>query len=526
MITDITGWKKDQMQLRQLSRAVEQSASSIVITDLEGRIEYVNPKSLRLTGYSPEELIGKKPSILKSGATPAEEYKRLWGTITSGGDWKGEFHNRKKNGDLYWESAQISPIKDANGVVTHYLAVKEDITERKQMEFHIRELETMESLGTLAGGVAHDFNNILGIILGHVSLLEIRRNENSAFEQSIHSINSAIKRGAGLVRQILTFARKSEVHPEAIDVNKAILDLSRMIQETFPRTVEIVLDLGDRIPIVLMDNTQLHQALLNLCINARDAMMEPRDGRVPGGKLTIRTLLVDGAVLSSREGADPSLKYVEISVADQGMGMSDATIQRIFEPFFTTKELGRGTGLGLSLVYGVVKTHGGFVDVDSTLGEGTVFRLFFPVSGSVPSGEARPPEGEISPRGSGEGVLIVEDEPTLLELLESAFHDKGYRVFLAADGLEGIKAYRDHMGEIAIVVTDFGLPRADGGVLLSSLKSLNPSVKVVVASGFFEPHIRSQLTNNGARALVSKPYGLAELLAIVRKVIEGTEPSP
>ena len=526
MITDITGWKKDQTQLRKLSRAVEQSASSIVITDLNGNIEYVNPKCLQLTGYSLEEMKGKNPSILKSGATPAEEYARLWETIKSGGEWQGEFHNRKKNGDLYWESATISPIKDPNGVVTHYLAVKEDITQRKEMEHHIRELETMESLGTLAGGVAHDFNNILGIILGHVSLLEIRRNENSAFEQSIHSINSAIKRGAGLVRQILTFARKSEVHPEAIDVNKAILDLSRMIQETFPRTIEIVLDLGEGIPIVLMDNTQLHQALLNLCINARDAMMEPREGGVPGGKLTIRTLLVDGAVLSSREGADPSLRYVEVSVADQGMGMSDATIQRIFEPFFTTKELGRGTGLGLSLVYGVVKTHGGFVDVDSTLGEGTVFRLFFPVSESVPSGEERPPEGKIPAGGKGEGVLIVEDEPTLLELLESTFLDKGYRVFMAADGVEGIDAYREHMDEIAVVLTDFGLPRADGGVLLSSLKSLNPAVKVVVASGFFEPHVRSELTKHGARALVSKPYGLTELLAVVREVIDGAEPSP
>ncbi|HTY59501.1 MAG TPA: PAS domain S-box protein, partial [Bacteroidota bacterium] len=365
MITDISGWKKDQTQLRQLSRAVEQSASSIVITDLEGKIEYVNPKFTQLTGYTLEEARGKNPRILKSGATPPEEYRRLWEIIKNGGEWRGEFHNKKKNGELYWESAQISPIKDSSGVVTHFLAVKEDITDRKQMELHIREMETMESLGTLAGGVAHDFNNILGIILGHVSLLEIRRNENSAFEQSIRSINSAIQRGAGLVRQILTFARKTEVHPESIDVNKAILDLSRMIQETFPRVIEITLDLGQAIPIISIDNTQLHQALLNLCINARDSMMETRDGRAPGGKLTIRTTLVDGEVLASREGADPSLQYVEISVADQGTGMSNATVQRIFEPFFTTKELGRGTGLGLSLVYGVVKTHGGFIDVDS-----------------------------------------------------------------------------------------------------------------------------------------------------------------
>jgi PAS domain S-box-containing protein len=521
MITDITGWKKDQAQLRQLSQAVEQSASSIVITDLKGNIQYVNSKFIQLTGYSLEELIGKNPRILKSGTTPGEEYQRLWEIITSGGEWKGEFHNRKKNGDLYWESAQISPIKDPDGIVTHYLAVKEDITERKQMELHIRELETMESLGTLAGGVAHDFNNILGIILGHVSLLEMRRNENSAFEQSISSINTAIKRGAGLVRQILTFARKSEVHPESIDINKAILDLSRMIQETFPRTIEIVLDLGKSVPIVLIDNTQLHQALLNLCINARDAMMEHREGRDPGGKITIRTLLVDGAVLSAREGADPSLKYVEVSVADQGTGMTDATIQRIFEPFFTTKELGRGTGLGLSLVYGIVKTHGGFVDVDSRVGEGTVFRLYFPVSDvSAPREESS--SAEESPAwGKGEGVLIVEDEPILLELLESMFRDKGYRVFLAADGIEGIAEYRDHMKEIAVVVTDFGLPRADGAALLRGVQVLNPSVRVVVASGFFEPHVRTDLTNQGACALVSKPYALAELLAVVRKVIDG-----
>jgi CheY-like chemotaxis protein len=382
----------------------------------------------------------------------------------------------------------------------------------------------MESLGTLAGGVAHDFNNILGIILGHVSLLEIRRNENSAFEQSIRSINSAIQRGAGLVRQILTFARKTEVHPESIDVNKAILDLSRMIQETFPRVIEIILDLGEAIPIISIDNTQLHQALLNLCINARDAMMEQREGRPPGGKLIVRTTLVDGAVLASREGADASSQYVEISIADEGTGMSDATVKRIFEPFFTTKELGRGTGLGLSLVYGVVKTHGGFVDVDSRVGEGTVFRLYFPVTGSALPGEDRAPDGELPGEGKGEGVLIVEDEETLLDLLESTFLEKGYRVFLATDGMKGIAAYREHMSDIAVVVSDFGLPKADGSALLRSLQALNPSVKVVVASGFFEPHVKSELIRRGVRALLSKPYGLGEVLSVVRRVIDGTEP--
>ena len=522
MLTDITAWKKDQTQLRQLSRAVEQSASSIVITNLKGEIEYVNPKFTEVTGYAVEEAKGKKPSILKSGATPPEEYAKLWETISAGGEWRGEFHNRKKNGELFWESASISPIKDAAGAITHFIAVKEDITARKEMELHLREMQTMESLGTLAGGVAHDFNNILGIILGHVSLLEIRRNENAAFTQSIRAINSAIQRGAGLVRQILTFARKTEVHPEALDVNRAVLELARMVQETFPRVVEIALELGEGIPMVSIDNTQLHQALLNLCINARDAMMDQSPGRRPGGRLTIRTLVVDGDVLAQREEADPARKYVEISVADQGMGMSDATLQRIFEPFFTTKEFGKGTGLGLALVYGVVRTHGGFVDVDSRLGEGTVFRLYFPVTGSdAPASEQGQGAAAVK-RGKGEGVLIVEDEAPLMELLESAFLDGGYRVLTASDGIEGLSVYRERQAEIAVVLTDFGLPKADGAALLRSLRAVNPAVRVVVASGFFEPHVRAELTRGGARALVAKPYGLAEVLEVVRNVIDAS----
>ena len=520
VLTDITDWKKSQTQLRQLSRAVDQSASSIIITNLNGDIEYVNPKFTEVTGYTAAEAQGRKPSILKSGATPPEEYARLWETIRDGGEWRGEFHNRKKNGELFWESASISPIKDTAGAITHFIAVKEDITEKKEMELHLREMQTMESLGTLAGGVAHDFNNILGIILGHVSLLEIRRNENAAFAQSIRAINSAIQRGAGLVRQILTFARKSEVHPEAVDVNRAVQELARMIQETFPRVIEIILDLGEGIPLISIDNTQLHQALLNLCINARDAMMEHSPGRSRGGRLTIRTLVVDGEVLASREDVDRARRYVEISVGDQGVGMSDATVQRIFEPFFTTKEFGKGTGLGLALVYGVVRTHGGFVDVDSRLGEGTVFRLYLPVTeGALPDSEQGQGSSAVA-RGKGEGILIVEDEAPLMDLLETAFLDHGYRVFTATDGLEGLKAYRDHAGEIAVVLTDFGLPKADGATLLRSLQSVNPNVAVVVASGYFEPHSRAELARRGARALVAKPYGLAEVLTVVRKVLD------
>lgn len=520
MMTDITNRKSSELQLRQLSRAVEQSASTIVITDVLGNIEYVNPKFSQSTGYTPEEAIGNNPRILKSGATPSAEYAQLWRTIKAGGEWRGEFHNKKKNGELYWESASISPIRNADGVITHFLAVKEDITERKQMELQIRQMHNMQSIGTLAGGIAHDFNNILGIILGHVSLLQKRTQDPLAFHHSIDAITKAIQRGAGLVRQILTFARKTEIHPEPVNVNEAIQDLSRMIHETFPKTIEIDLHLSDGIPLITMDHTQFHQALLNLCVNARDAMMTPRDNRPQGGKLMIRTGLIDGATLTKYDRAATSQPYVHISVSDEGSGMSEETRQRIFEPFFTTKKIGEGTGLGLSLVYGVVKSHNGIIEVETRLGEGSTFHMYFPLteSDSGPAGE--PTESETQVTGGKEGVLIVEDEAALLALLEAAFSDRGYHVHSARDGVEAVNAYQKHKEDIALVVTDLGLPKYDGASVVSKLLTVNPSLRIVVASGFFEPDVKSRLVSAGVRGFLSKPYRMDEVLTLVRNVLD------
>ncbi|HUI63588.1 MAG TPA: PAS domain S-box protein, partial [Bacteroidota bacterium] len=520
MMTDITDRKSSELQLRQLSRAVEQSASTIVITDLMGNIEYVNPKFQQSTGYTPEEAIGKNPRMLKSGETPSAEYAQLWKTIKAGGEWRGEFHNKKKNGELYWESASISPIRNADGVVTHFLAVKEDITERKQMELQIRQMHNMQSIGTLAGGVAHDFNNILGIILGHISLLEKRAHDPVGFEHSIEAITKAIQRGAGLVRQILTFARKTETHPEPVNVNESIQDLARMILETFPKTIEIRLDLSDGIPLITIDHTQFHQALLNLCVNARDAMMTPRDDHPQGGKLTVRTDLASGAALARYDGASAALPYVHISVSDDGPGMSEEVRQRIFEPFFTTKKIGEGTGLGLALVYGVVKSHNGIVVVETMLGEGSTFHLYFPMTEGASPSPVETARTELHVPGGKEGLLVVEDEAALLGLLEAAFSDRGYHIHSAQDGSEAVEVYRKEKDDIALVVTDLGLPKSDGASVVRQLLSINPLLRIIVASGFFEPEVKSQLTSIGVRGFLSKPYRMEEVLLLVREVLD------
>jgi signal transduction histidine kinase len=318
----------------------------------------------------------------------------------------------------------------------------------------------MESLGTLAGEVAHDFNNILGIILGQASILERCEGDREMTAASLDSITKAVQRGASLVRQMLTFARKSEVALGPVNVNGMIRELATMLEETFPKTVELNLKLDTSIPMITMDQAQLHQALLNLCVNARDAINDLAPLTSSHGLLTIRTEVVPRSVLKGHADARAS-RYVCISVSDFGKGMDEDTKEKIFEPFFTTKEPGKGTGWGLAVVYGVVKAHRGFIDVESKMNVGSTFRLYLPVSDDSVG------EGELVGAGSGgiwegtETILLVEDEDGLRHLMKSVLEDSGYRALTAKDGIEAIRLYAEHKDEIALVFTDLGLPRLE-----------------------------------------------------------------
>ncbi|MCX6133825.1 MAG: PAS domain S-box protein [Ignavibacteriales bacterium] len=513
IVTDVTERRLVEEELRKLHRAVEQSPTSVVITDCQGTIEYVNPKFTEVTGYAFDEVKGKTPRVLKSGYTTAQEYAALWDTILSGKEWRGEFLNKKKNGEQFWELASISPVKDPSGVVTHFLAVKEDITQRKMLEQQLFQARKMESLGTLASGIAHDFNNILGIILGYATML---REKSVGRERSVVYLEAIVKaadRGAGLVRQILTFARKSEFKLELVDVNSIIGEITTMLGETFPKTISLSLQFEKALPPLSVDRTQIHQALLNLCLNARDAMTDH-------GAISIATRLVHGKSLSAHFPSALDENYVEISVSDTGSGIDETTKSRIFEPFFTTKEIGKGTGLGLSVVFGVVEAHKGFVEVDSEVGRGSTFHVYLPLPlGSVVAGEEGEAESE-EPNGGSETILVVEDEELMLGFVCTVLEEKGYNVLVARDGEEAVNLYSKERDSIQLVLSDFGLPKLDGWEACLRMRELNRRVRIVLASGYLDPNLKVEISKAGIGGFIGKPYSAKEVLKAIRRALD------
>jgi PAS domain S-box-containing protein len=510
---DITRQKQAEERLHVFSSAIEQSIVSIVITNPEGIIEYVNPKFLQMTEFSREEVIGKKPNILKSGHTSAKEYEQLWKTISSGGEWQGEFLNKKKSGKLYWENASISPVKNDEGVITHYLAIKEDITEKKHLKEQFEQVQKIESIGTLASGIAHDFNNVLGIILAYAGFLERSHSDPNKTLESLRSIRTAVERGANLVKQILTFARKSETTISPMDVKELINEIVSMLRETFPKTIDIVSRIDAELPYIHADRTKIHQALMNLCVNARDAMPN-------GGTLTIHAQSVLKEALSEKVRSAFARNGVAISVTDTGTGMEEGTIQRIFDPFFTTKELGKGTGLGLSVVYGVIEAHKGYIDVASTVGKGTTFTLYLPLAN-----ESHPvvktDDGQQSPLPGGtETILAVEDEEMLIMMVKIILQDAGYTVIEAHNGEEAVSIFRERHQSIDVVLTDMGLPKLSGFDEFIELKNICPEVKTIFASGFFDPEVKSKLSHHGVKAFIQKPYDRRELLRVIRETLD------
>ncbi len=361
---EITQQKKSQADLGKLFQAIQQSPTSVVITDRTGKIEYVNPKFTDVTGYTLAEAIGQNPRILKSEYTPPEQYTELWATITEGRVWRGEFRNKKKNGELFWELASIAPVKDG-GTITNFVAVKEDITHRKEMEEQLRQSQKMEALGQLTGGIAHDFNNLLAIIIGNLQLL----NEQLTIDPKIRAmLDDAIwsaRRAGELTRRLLAFARRQPLKPDIINLNEVIRDMTELLRRTLGAGIRIEESLAPDLWQSFADRGELERALVNLAVNSRDAMRS-------GGTLTLETrnALLDEDYAEQYEEVTPG-EYVLVAITDTGTGMPPEVTERVFEPFFTTKEVGQGSGLGLSMVYGFVKQSGGHISIYSRVGQGT-----------------------------------------------------------------------------------------------------------------------------------------------------------
>ena len=625
-------------RLRWLSHAVEQSPAAVLITDTAGAVQYVNQTFTEVTGYAPDEVLGKNPRMLKSGLTPPEVYERMWATITGGGTWQGEIQNRRKNGQLYWDHTVISPLRDPAGVITQFLAVQQEITERKRMEQQLREREEyfrslieqamdiiavldaegtiryaspsvspllgyapeelvgrrmldlvhaddipatlrvfaegvatgkggrllelrflhkdgtyrileaigryllndplvrgvvinardvterrslerqllqaqkMEAVGRLAGGIAHDFNNVLTAILGYVGLLLDGLPTLSPLRPDLKEIRKAAERAAGLTRQLLAFSRKQVLEMRVLDLNELVADVDKLLRRLLGEDIDVLTKLDQTLGAVRADAGQLEQVVVNLAVNSRDAMPE-------GGKLTIETrnAELDDSYAREHVPVQPG-RYVMLALSDTGVGMSAETISHVFEPFFTTKEAGKGTGLGLATVYGIVKQSGGYVWCYSEPGHGTTFKVYLPrVDAAV---DRLPVRAAARPTHGSETVLLVEDDAGLRALTRRVLERYGYTVLEAATADAASSLARDHAGPIHLLLTDVVLPGAGGRALADELLARRADLKVLFMSGYTEDAIlhRGVLAPN--TAFIHKPFSADGLTTKLREVLD------
>jgi two-component system, cell cycle sensor histidine kinase and response regulator CckA len=508
----VTEGRRAAAELVRLSRAIEQSAESVLITDPAGTIVYVNPAFETVTGYSREEALGQNPRILKSGRQGPEFYRQMWTTLTRGRTWTGRITNRRKDGSLLEEDAAISPVRDSSGRVVNYVAVKRDITHEKSLEQQLLQAQKLEAVGRLAGGVAHDFNNIVGVILGYGEAVQRKLPAEDPLRGKVQQILRAAGRAADLTRQLLAFSRKQVLQPRALDLNEALSGMEKMLRRLIGEDVELTLRPEPGLGPVRADPGQVEQVLMNLAVNARDAMPQ-------GGNLTIETsnLTLDCPLNLGRWVLPPG-RYAVLAVTDDGEGISPDVEAHIFEPFFTTKEAGKGTGLGLSTVYGIVKQSEGFISVHSEIGVGTTFTIYLPRIDEQPGEEAE--EDRTAVPGGTETILVVEDEAALRDLLRDVLEDNGYTVLAASDGTEALRTAERHVGAIHLLLTDVVMPGMTGPHLARQFSASRPDAKIVYVSGYSEEAVASRGRLGPGDLLLHKPFAPDALLRSVRDVLD------
>ena len=427
--------------------------------------------------------------------------------------WTDEYRLLRKDGKYAIVQDRGYIIHDATGKATRVVGGMTDLTERKKLEAQYLRAQRMEGIGTLAGGIAHDLNNVLSPIIMAIDLLKLDAKGDAHRLQLLETMRGSARRGADLVRQVLTFARGLEGQRVAVDLRHLIDDLEGIISETFPRKISIVTEIPSNLWTIVGDPTQLHQVLLNLAVNARDAMPE-------GGTLTFAAdnLKIDAQYVGTSQEVRPG-PYVVIAVTDTGVGMPPEVRDRIFEPFFTTKEVGKGTGLGLATVHTIVKSHGGFMNVDSELGHGTTFNAFLPADPTLTRSAAEDAPGEM-PRGQGEWVLVVDDEASVRNITQQTLEAFGYRVLTADDGAEAVAVFAQHRKEIVLVVLDMAMPVMDGPTAIHALLRIQPDVRIIAASGLASNISVAKAATAGVKDFLPKPYTAEAMLKLIREVLD------
>jgi PAS domain S-box-containing protein len=514
---DISERKQTEEQLRKLSHAVEQSPTSIVITDLHGNIEYVNPKFCETTGYAPSEAIGQNPRILKSGELSGAIYQQLWRALSSGQKWHGEFHNRKKNGELFWELAAIAPVRNSNGQITHFVAVKEDITERKQAEEALRrsneellttqkqliQQERLAAVGQLAAGIAHDFNNILAVILLYAQMMNRSSHLPPWETEAVVTIEKQTKTAAQLVQQILDFSRRSMMEKRTLDWLPLLKEQVRLLRHTLPDNITVTLQTGAGGPfMVCADAARLQQMLLNLAVNARDAMPD-------GGELRLE---LDKLDLAAAQDSLLAGSWLRLRVSDTGQGITPEDSQHIFEPFFTTKPPGQGSGLGLSQAQGIVLQHDGGIEFTTEIGQGTAFTIYLPAVAGEAELVAAPAAAQ---SGQRETVLLVEDNDIVRQALVASLQALNYEVTAVSNGREALDYLQANPDQVDAILSDMIMPIMGGAELFRQVQRLARPIPMIIITGHRMNEELDSLVTQGLVGWLMKPVnldGLADLL--------------
>lgn len=513
---DITERKQIEQKIREQAALLDITTDAICVRDLTHRILFWNKGAERLYGWSEAEALGQDgvKLLYREGEILPQEV--IYATLAGQGNWQGELQEVTKAGKGIVVQSRWTLVRDETGKPKSILTVSTDITEKKQLEAQFLRAQRLESLGTLASGIAHDFNNILTPILAAVQLLPLKlHNLDEQDHNLLKMIEDSTRRGADLVKQILAFARGAEGKRLPLQVRHVLSEVRQVARRTFPKTIEIHGDVPTTdLWTVLADATQLHQVIMNLCVNARDAM--PDGGTL---RLLAENETVDEAYTRINLEAHPG-NYVVITVADTGTGIPVELIDRIFDPFFTTKELGKGTGLGLSTVLGIVKNHGGFVQVDSEVGRGTQFKVYLPAIKDVVVASV---EDLTLTAGNQELILIVDDEPLIQQVTQAALEAHNYRTLTANDGIEAVALYAEHKHEISLVLMDMMMPSMDGLTAVRTLQKLNPQVRVIAISGLNANNQLAESAGLGIKAFLAKPYMAKELLDTLQKILHSEQ---
>jgi len=515
LVRDITERKRAEETRLRLVTAVEQAGETIVITDPTGAILYANPAFEKTTGFTCAEALGQNPRILKSGKQDAGLYRDMWMALAAGEVWRGRFINKRKDGTLYEEDATISPVRDTTGKIINYVAVKRDITREVALEEQYRQAQKMESIGRLAGGVAHDFNNLLTVINGYSQILLAKLSAGDPMWDKLSEIHKAGERAAGLTRQLLAFSRKQVLQPRALDLNHVVEEMRPMLERILGEDVELRMALHAEGATIHADPHQLEQVVMNLVVNARDAM--------PGvGKLLVETASVarDESDLRSHPEARMG-RYVMLAVSDTGVGMDEETKNRIFEPFFTTKGIGKGTGLGLSTVQGIVAQSGGYVEVYSEKGRGTTFQIYLPALTEAAAKAGSP--AAVPTLGGKETVLVVEDQAEVRQYAVTVLEAYGYRVIPVESAGEALLVCERE--RIDLMLTDVVMPNVSGRELADRLEKLQPGIRVLFMSGYTDDVIAHHGVLDEGANFIQKPFSAQELAGKVREVLEPGVPA-